>query len=214
MSRPLRTLRRETGAPDMVVLLPGAYMKPEDFVEAGFFSAVERRRLKLDIAAVELDLDTISEGSAVADVLDQIVLPARQNHERVWLGGISLGGLLTLSLNADRPGTVDGLCLIAPYPGSRLTTKPIANAGGIDAWIPSAEQLDDPEFRVYRWLKQVPDNLPAFIGYGTEDRFADGMATIAGRFPTPARQTIPGGHEWPVWQLLWEHFLDLGYFAT
>jgi pimeloyl-ACP methyl ester carboxylesterase len=214
MSRPLRTLRRETGAPDLLVLLPGAYMKPEDFVEAGFFSAVEQRGLKLDIAAVELDLDMISEGFAVADVLDQIVLPARQNHERVWLGGISLGGLLALSLHADRSGAVDGLCLIAPYPGSRLTTKPITSAGGIDAWIPSTEQLDDPEFRVYRWLKQVPGDLPAFVGYGREDRFADGMKTIAERFPAHARKAIPGGHEWPVWQLLWEHFLDLGHFAT
>ena len=23
-----------------------------------------------------------------------------------------------------------------------------------------------------------------------------------------------GGHEWPVWQQLWEHFLDLGHFSA
>ena len=47
-----------------------------------------------------------------------------------------------------------------------------------------------------------------------EDRFATGMAQIAGRFPPAARHAIPGGHEWPVWQQLWEHFLDLGHFAA
>jgi len=214
MSRPLRTLRLATGAPDLIVLLPGAYMGPEDFVEAGFFSAVERRGLKLDMAAVDLNLEAISDGSAVPAVHDQLLLPARQHYRRVWLGGISLGGLLSLSLNADHPGAIDGLCLIAPYPGSRLTTNPIARAGGIDTWQGSDEALTDPEFRVYHWLKQVPDDLPAFVGYGSEDRFAGGMKTIAERFPASARHTVPGGHDWPVWQVLWDHFLDLGHFTA
>jgi pimeloyl-ACP methyl ester carboxylesterase len=214
MSRPLRTLRLETGAMDLIVLLPGAYMRPEDFVQAGFCGAVEQRRLQLDITLADLDLEMISDGSAVPAIVDQILLPARQNYQRVWLGGISLGGLLALCLNADHPGAVDGLCLIAPYPGSRLTTNAINRAGGLGLWQATDDELTDPEFRAYRWLKAPPADFPVFAGYGTEDRFAEGMKTIAERFPENARSAVPGGHDWPAWQVLWEYFLDLGHFAA
>jgi len=214
MSRQLRTLRRATGKPDLIVLLPGAYMKPEDFVQAGFLSTTEQRRLQLDITLVDLDLEMISDGSAVLAVVDQIVLPARQSYQRVWLGGISLGGLLSLCLNADYPGAVDGLCLIAPYPGSRLTTNAINRAGGLDIWQATDDELTDPEFRAYRWLKAPPTDFPVFAGYGSEDRFAEGMKAIAERFPANARCAVPGSHDWPAWQVLWEHFLELGHFAT
>lgn len=212
MSGPLRTVGRPCGADTLLVLLPGAYMTADDYA-AQFFPAVERRGLQLDLAAVDLGLDAVSAGDALPAVLEQVLRPARQTHRQVWLGGISLGGLLALGLTADHPEAIDGLCLIAPYPGSRLTTNAIARSGGLDAWHPSAEQLADPEFRVYRWLK-APPALPAFVGYGSEDRFAPGMRAIAERFPPAARRAVPGGHDWPAWCDLWEHFLDRGLIPT
>ncbi len=214
MNAPLRTLRQQNGADSLLVLLPGAYMTPEHFVENGFFSAVESRKLNLDLIAVDLGLDAVSSGDAIPAVLEQILIPARTDYQRVWLGGISLGGLLALGLNADYPGTVDGLCLIAPYPGSRLTTNAIARAGGLDVWQPNAGEMSDPEARVYRWLKAPPADFPVFVGHGSEDRFAAGMQAIAERFPAVARCTLPGNHDWPVWRNLWEHFLDLGHFPA
>ena len=214
MSAALRTLRHDGGGDSLIVLLPGAYMTPEHFVDHGFFSAICQRRLSLDVAAVDLGLDAVSSGDALPAVIEQILLPAHANYRQVWLGGISLGGLLSLCLNADHPGLVDGLCLIAPYPGSRLTTNPIKRAGGLDAWQPTAEDLTDPEFRAYRWLKFPPADFPVFVGHGTEDRFAEGMQAIAERFPATARCALPGDHDWPVWRDLWEHFLNLGHFAA
>lgn len=209
----LRTLRQGSGAPDLLVLLPGAYMTPDHFADNGFFAAVDRRRLALDLVAVDLDLEAISSGSALATVHREILAPARIDYARVWLGGISLGGLLALCHAADAPGSVDGLCLLAPYPGSRLTTNAIARAGGLDRWRPAAGEHDDPEFRVWDWLRRPPPDLPAFVGWGSDDRFATGMAEIAGRFPPAARCALPGGHDWPVWRDLWGCFLDLGHFA-
>ena len=214
MSPALRTLRQQHGADSLLVLLPGAYMTPEHFVEHGFFRAVEQRRLKLDLIAVDLGLDAVSSGDAIPAVVEQILIPARTDYRRVWLGGISLGGLLSLGLNADHPDIVDGLCLIAPYPGSRLTTNAVHRAGGLDIWEPTAEEMTDPEYRVYRWLKAPPAGFPVFVGHGAEDRFAAGMSAIAARFPAAARHTVPGGHDWPAWQILWEHFLDLGHFSA
>ncbi|PKO89601.1 MAG: hypothetical protein CVU18_03590 [Betaproteobacteria bacterium HGW-Betaproteobacteria-12] len=205
-----RTLRHTTpNARELLVLLPGAYMTPEDFVAAGFFAAVAQRQLPLDVTAVAFDLETISAGQALPALQQDILEPARgQGYRRIRLGGISLGGLLSLCHVADHPGCVDGLCLLAPYPGSRLTTNAIDRAGGLEAWMPEAGQLDDPEFRMWRWLQQPPAEFPVFVGYGREDRFAAGMRRIAERFPETDRLAVAGGHDWPAWQLLWEHFLD------
>lgn len=213
MNSPLRTVTHRSGAPNLIILLPGAYMTPADYQRAGFFSAISQRQLPLDIATVHLDLEAISSGSALPAIQAEIITPARQQgYRKIWLGGISLGGLLALGHAADYPDAIDGLCLLAPYPGSRLTTNAIARAGGLAAWQPTPEELNDPEFRVWQWLKQPPAELPVFVGYGTDDRFTSGMQDIAECFPASARHAIPGGHDWPVWQKLWEHFLDRNLF--
>ena len=61
---------------------------------------------------------------------------------------------------------------------------------------------------MWRWLQKPPADFPVFVGYGAEDRFAAGMRRIADCFPPAASQVVPGGHEWPVWQILWDNFLD------
>jgi hypothetical protein len=63
-----------------------------------------------------------------------------------------------------------------------------ADAGDLDQWQATPEELTNPEFGVWNWLRQPPPKLPVFIGYGSD--------------------------EWPVWQHLWEHFLDLGHITT
>ena len=177
MNPPLRTLRQTCGAPNLLVLLPGAYMTPEDFEKAGFFAAVSQRQLALDIAAVDLDFAAISGGTALPALQAEILEPARQQgYKKIWLGGISLGGLLAL-------------CHIAE-------------------WQVTPDQLSDPEFRMWRWLQKPPPDFPVFVGYGTEDRFASGMQQIAECFPPATRHALPGDHDWPVWQVLWERFLD------
>ena len=152
----LQTVWHTCGAHKLIVLLPGAYMKPDDFRAAGFFAAAARRRAP-DIVAVDLDPGLISDGSALSLLDAEVIAPARrQGHAAIWLGGVSLGGLLALCYNADTPAGVDGLCLLAPYPGSRLTRNAITRAGGLEAWEPDCQQLDDPEFRMWRWLKRPP----------------------------------------------------------
>lgn len=214
MKRPLTTAGRYAGAPDLLVLLPGACMRAEDYAAAGFFAAVEARRLALDVVAVDLDLAAISAGEALPALCNDILAPARTRYRRVCLGGISLGGMLALAQAAETPESIDGLCLIAPYPGSRLTLNVIDHAGGLDVWAPSAEDLADPELRVWDWLRQPPAALPAFVGWGGDDRFAAGMAAIARRFPGNAHCMLPGGHDWPVWVQLWDRFLDRNPFAV
>jgi pimeloyl-ACP methyl ester carboxylesterase len=215
MNHQPRTVSRTSGAPNLMVLLPGAYMTPEDFESNGFFDAVSKRRLALDVIAVDLDLSAISGGLAISDLHREVLEPERRHgYQKIWLGGISLGGLLALACCADMPGHIDGLCLLAPYPGSRLTTDAIARAGGLARWQATADELADPEFRIWRWLRQAPVDLQVFIGYGSEDRFASGMKQIADCFPPAASMVLPGGHDWPVWKALWENFLDRHFLSA
>ena len=65
MSQPLRTLRQSVGASTLIIMLPGAYMTPEDYEKSGFFSAITKRKLPLDIVTVDLDLSRISDGTAL-----------------------------------------------------------------------------------------------------------------------------------------------------
>lgn len=203
----------ERQASVLMVLLPGAYMTPANFIEAGFADVPAVATGRLDLAIPALDLASVTAGTALATVHRQVMEPARQaGYRQVWLGGISLGGFLALAYAADALGPLDGLCLLAPYPGSRLTQGAIARAGGLAAWQATPAQLDDPEFRVWRWLRQPPAALPIHCGYGRDDRFADGMAAIAAALPRAA-EVVPGGHEWAVWRALWERFLA-GYWPA
>lgn len=144
----------------------------------------------------------------------EVMAPARAAYRQVWLGGISRGGQLALSYLAERSAPPDGLCLLAPYPGSRLTTNAIARAGGLDAWQADDAQLLDPEFRVWQWLRRPGWQGPTFMGYGEQDRFADGMRQLVDRLPQAHFQTCPGGHDWEAWLPLWKRFLDQGWFGV
>lgn len=210
MSGGLEILRHPASRPaaTLVILLPGAYMTPRHFVDGGFTAALDDSRIEADLAVPAIDLAAITDGSALPLLRAALIEPARsQGYRSIWLGGISLGGFLALAYAERYPGEVDGLCLLAPYPGSRITMGEIAAAGGLAAWQATDRQLEDPEFRVWRHLQSWPAELPVFCGYGRDDRFADGMGVLAAALPAGAVHTEPGAHEWPVWHSLWRQFL-------
>lgn len=204
----------EPRAPTLLVLLPGAYMTPAQFVEAGFLAAADRQG-SLDLAIPSLDLAAITSPTALPALGQEILAPARASgYRQVWLGGISLGAFLALAYAADHGQDIDGLCLLAPYPGSRITSNEIIAAGGLSAWQPGEAQLADPEFRVWNWLKSPPAHLHIYCGYGRQDRFVKGMDMLAAALPEASVHTLPGGHDWPVWQDLWQHFLQGGWLPA
>lgn len=210
MSGALEILRHPNcrQAATLMILLPGAYMTPRHFLDGGFAAALDGSLNKADLALPAIDLPTIIDGSALPTLRREVIEPARtQGYESIWLGGVSLGGFMALAYADCYPGEVDGFCLLAPYPGSRITTMAIKAAGGLAAWQAADEQLEDPEFRVWRRLQSWPADLPIFCGYGRDDRFADGMGMLAAALPAHAVHTLPGGHEWPVWLGLWQRFL-------
>lgn len=208
-------IEHRCGAPDLLVMLPGALMTPQHMADAGLFDAVQARDLALDLVAVDLQALQACNREALQTLDRAVLAPARSRYRRVWLGGISRGGQLALSYLAEGMGAVQGLCLLAPYPGSRLTLNAVQRAGGLAAWQATAEQWCDPEFRLWHWLKQPAWPATVFMGWGAQDRFADGMGQLAARLPpATAAVQVPGAHDWQAWRALWDRFLDLGLFRA
>jgi pimeloyl-ACP methyl ester carboxylesterase len=193
-----------------VVWLPGAYQAAQDFLTAGFARAVESRRRALDLWFVDLELAYMTDRAALDELQSQIVRPARAAGASVWLGGISLGGLLALDFAASHPGELDGLCLVAPYLGSRILMAEIAAAPGLAAWQPGELAQDDDERRIWRYLKsRGTDSRPLlYLGFGRQDRFAAAHELLAAALPPNMVDAVPGGHDWSTWLRLWENFLD------
>lgn len=204
-------LHYRCGATTLMVLLPGALMTPQQMVDAGVFAAVQSRKLALDVTLPDLHALGVDNRHALQLLETQLLAPARAQYDAVWLGGISRGGHLALSCLAAGAGHLSGVCLLAPYPGSRITSNSVERAGGLNNWQPTPEQLQDPEFRLWNWLKDPHWPRGVFMGYGVDDRFADGMLRLAARLPAAQLHTVAGAHDWAAWSPLWERFLDLHF---
>jgi len=194
------------GADGALVLLPGAQMRAADMAQAGLPEVLAASGLRLDLLAPELPIDLAHGGNTVRLLAEEVLPPLRQRYRRLWLGGISMGGLLALAQAQRDPAGLAGLCLLAPYPGSRLTTNAIARAGGLDAWLPTPAQADDLEFQLWQALREGQPDLPVFLGLGRDDRFADAMRLLARRLRRAALHEVPGGHDWDAWLPLCRQF--------
>jgi pimeloyl-ACP methyl ester carboxylesterase len=196
-------------APTRMAWLPGAYHTAEDFVSAGFPDAVLARRKSLDLILIDPQLQHVGDRRVLEQLRSDVVLPARAAGVSIWLGGISLGGLFALDYAASYPDELDGLCLLAPYLGSRMLTGEIARAPGLEAWQPGELAQTDEERRIWRHIKnRRAGSRPLYLGFGRQDRFSAAHELLAAALPPESVDVIAGGHDWTTWSRLWENFLD------
>ena len=192
-----------------MVWLPGAYQTAQDFLAAGFAEAARRRQAVLDLVFVDMEFASLDDRAALKLLRADIVQPARAAGVAVWLGGISLGGLIALDYAASYPGEIDGLCLLAPYLGNRILITEIACAPGLKAWQPGELAETCEERRIWRYIQnRGTDSRPLYLGFGRHDRFSAAHELLAATLPADSVDVIDGGHEWPTWVRLWENFLD------
>lgn len=192
----------------LIVMLPGALMAPQDFIAAGFAESLARdwpeaTLVPLPITVNQIDVDACVEALA----LQLAALRSERPHRHLILGGISLGAAVALHYARLQPAGIASLCLLAPYPGSRITTGAIRSAGGPTVWQPDAAQRRDNEFLLWEWLIRGHAKLPIYLGYGRADRFADGLDMMASAMPAATCQIVEGDHDWPAWQALWQDFV-------
>ncbi|HXL96894.1 MAG TPA: hypothetical protein VN925_00865 [Steroidobacteraceae bacterium] len=196
-----------------IVLLPGAYHVLDEFIAAGFDQALRERALAAELILAAPELAHLNDRRWLARLYTEVIAPARARGGggELWLGGISLGGFMALRFAAEGQHALDGLCLLAPYLGSRIVAAEVGAQKSLSDWKPAALADDDDDRRIWRFVQGLPMMVGAprvFLGFGSEDRFADTQRLLAGALPAASTRVIPGGHDWPVWRALWDTFLN------
>jgi pimeloyl-ACP methyl ester carboxylesterase len=197
----------------LIVFLPGASDTPADLVQQGFVQQVRQRGIKADVVLADLHVGYYVGRTAEERLRTDIMVPARaKGYRQVWLAGISLGGFGSLLYAQRHEGSVDGIIALAPYIASNSVLAEVSAAGGLRGWnVPIKD--GDFERELLRWLKGYGDATQKrptlYLGYGTEDGFAQTNAAVGALLPSSHMRSTPGGHDWGPWQKLWGEFLDV-----
>lgn len=215
-------------APDMaehrllLVMLPGVGIEAAEFFEHGMVGAVQAHGreigLAIDVAALRPDLELYLDGEIEPALHRAVIEPARrQGYARIWLLGISLGGMGALRYAAGYEAEIEGLVLLAPFLGTRGTVAELAKAGGLNAWTPAQSVATDLEQRTLLWLRdflQQQTRAPMlYLGYAQHDRFAPGHLLLADLLPENRVVTAEGQHDWDSWARLWRLVLERSPFS-
>ncbi len=226
---PLRTLPQPTACavrPEtLLVMLPGAYSRPEDFIREGFVDAVRERAIAADVVLVDAHLGYYERRTVLDRVYADVIVPARAaGYRKIWLVGISIGGFGSMLVAEAHPGEIDGIVAIGPYLGERPTIDAITAQGGLREWqapaSPRVAEDDRRETLLWTWLQRYAHSPastaaaglapppPLWLAYGTEDRFGTGHRLLAAVLPPDHVVTAPGGHDWRPWVATWSRVLD------
>jgi hypothetical protein len=203
-------------APVLVVMLPGAYSVPQDFIDQGFVAALRAQRFDVDVQLADAHLGYMENGSLLKRLRDDVLTPARQaGYRRIWLVGISLGGLASLGLLMEQTEQLEGIVAIAPYVGRPALVQQVAAAGGPAAFAKRARADDDLEAALWIWLgrsdRTVRDKIHLYIGSG--DRLIQGHRLLGALLAADHVTEVPGRHDWPAWKALWSHWLERAPWA-
>jgi hypothetical protein len=92
---------------------------------------VNERRIDAEVVMAEVRAAWFADGTIVQRLHESVVRPAQERgRTRIWLAGISLGGLAALSYAARHEAEVAGIVLISPYPATRDVLREMEAAGG------------------------------------------------------------------------------------
>lgn len=174
------------GSTAVLVMLPAAKARPEDFLAHGFVAAVRGRELRLDIALADVHPGLYLDGDIAGQLETELVQPLRaKGYDAIWLAGISLGGMGCVAYACRHGAWISGMLLLAPFLG-----------------LPDANR--EPELLAELAQATLPE---IFLGYGAQDRYARASELLARRLPAGRVTKLAGGHDWPTWGRLWNVML-------
>ena len=213
---PIATIREPAPCvvrPDtLLVMLPGSYSRPEEFVREGFVRAVRERGIAADMVLVDAHVGYYADKSIVDRLRADVIAPAlAQGYTRIWLVGISIGAFGALIYSEAQPQGIVGVVALGPYLGKRALSEEINAQGGLRSWRAPVGRLDpdDIDTIVWRWLQTDAATRPdLFLGYGRDDRFVFSDRLLAAALPADRVFTAPGGHDWTPWLAMWTQMLD------
>lgn len=196
----------------LLVMLPGAGIAAEDFVDHGFIAAAQASCPALEIVALKPDLDLYLDGTVAPVLQAGVIAPAiASGIRRIWLLGLSLGGMGALLSASAHPELVEGIILLAPFLGTHGTMAELTRAGRFEDWVAAASAATAPEVQVLTWLQRhlrAGGQTPRlFLGHATRDRFAAGHRLLAAALPASQVVLVDGVHDWAAWTAAWQGIL-------
>ena len=171
--------RCATPADTLLVMLPGSFARPEEFMREGFVQAVRERRLAVDMVLVDAHLGYYSDRSII---------------DRLQADIVALGPYLGKRSVTEQVRAAGGLARWQA-PGGVLAADEIDLI--LWRWLQGARADGGA----------AP--APLYLGYGLADRFRADDELLAAALPAERVITAPGGHDWPVWLTLWQRMLDV-----
>jgi pimeloyl-ACP methyl ester carboxylesterase len=198
----------------LLVFLPGRGDTVNSYVKEGFMETLHRLGIEADAIGVEAHLGYYRDRTLLQRLKEDVIAKAKADgYGDIWLVGISMGGLGAVLYDTTYPGDVAGVLLLAPYLGDGTLLNEISAAGGLAAWQPAVGGDDSQDREIWQKLKMYSSGVTTagrvFLGFGNNDRFAPTNRFFAGALPPNQVITAPGGHDWPVWKVLWPRLLEL-----
>jgi len=127
---PIETISFERSEPaghgTLVVFLPGRGSGVRSFGEKGLVRALHRKNPDIDMIGVEAHLGYYQDRTLPKRLREDVIAPAqRLGYQKIWLVGISMGGLGAILYDTTYPGDVTGICLLSSYLGEGSVLKEI-----------------------------------------------------------------------------------------
>ena len=220
---PMPVMDLAPGAPGnacLVLCLPGRWNRAGAFAEHGFAQLAREAGVDAAVVAADAHIGYYARRTVLERLHQDVVEPARaQGRDRLWLVGVSMGGVGSLLYAGAHPGEVAGIVLIAPYLGEREILDRVRAAGGLKSWQPPETPPPGQDFQldIWRVLKAILEadsgGPSLFLAHGGEDDLADGHRLLAAALPPERVLTIRGGHDWETWRALWAGYLATGELA-
>ncbi|MDY0191064.1 MAG: alpha/beta hydrolase [Desulfuromonas sp.] len=214
---PLKTLNYSSATEthnNLIVFLRGIGGNNQDFVRTGFVSGVRQRELPFAMTAPNAHFGYYFSQTLTERLNTDIIVPARINgYEKIWLVGLSMGGLGSLMYAKDHPNEIAGIYLIAPFLGYEDIIDEISTAGGVRQWQPGEYDADaDWQRTFWHWLQQCAAGerpMPnIYLGFGTQDDFNPAHKLLSTLLPADHIFAIDGDHDNKTMLKLWQIFLQ------
>ncbi|MEN6317811.1 MAG: alpha/beta fold hydrolase, partial [Syntrophaceae bacterium] len=182
------------------------------FEQEGLVADVWACGLPFDMTAPNAHVGYYMNRNLIKRLKEDVIDPAKaKGYQKIWLVGVSMGGLGALLYLKERPEDLAGIYLIAPFLGTQSILEEIETAGGLKQWEPGPYKAEEDWQRMlWHWIKTTiadnPDKI-VYLGYGIDDINKNGLQLLVPLLSPNRVYAIDGGHDYPTFKALWKIFL-------